>query len=67
MRLPRSVARHGGLTETGGAELTDREILPQSRHITVKVLPRYVKRTTKQIASGTRSAAVRTKTDQVSE
>jgi hypothetical protein len=37
--------RHGGLTETGDAELTDREILAQSRHTTVKVLPEYVKRT----------------------
>jgi len=31
--------RHGGLTETGDAELTDREILVQSRHTTPKVLP----------------------------
>src|SRR6516165_7366248 len=60
--------RHGGLTETGDAELTDREILAQSRHTTVKVLPKYVKRTTKQIATGTKKRrAVRTKTDQSSE
>ncbi|MGJ4961590.1 hypothetical protein [Bradyrhizobium sp. HKCCYLRH3061] len=60
--------RHGGLTETGDAELTDREILAQSRHTTVKVLPKYVKRTTRQIATGTRKRrAVRTKADQVSE
>jgi hypothetical protein len=32
--------RHGGLTESGDAELTDREILAQSRHTTVKVLPK---------------------------
>jgi hypothetical protein len=54
--------RHGGLTETGDAELSDREILAQSRHTTVKVLPKYVKRTTKQIATGTKKRrAVRTK------
>jgi len=46
--------RHGGFTETGDAELTDREILAQGRHTTVKVLPKYVKRTTKQIISGTK-------------
>ncbi|RQH15684.1 hypothetical protein [Bradyrhizobium sp. RP6] len=60
--------RHGGLTETGDAELTDREILAQSRHTTVKVLPKYVKRTTKQIATGTKKRrAVRTKAGHVSE
>jgi hypothetical protein len=37
--------RHGGFTEGGHAELTDREMLAQGRHTTVKVLPRYVKRT----------------------
>jgi hypothetical protein len=60
--------RHGGLTETGDAELTDREILAQSRHTTVKVLPRYVKRTTRQIATGTKKRrASRTKDRQLSE
>ncbi|AWM08281.1 hypothetical protein [Bradyrhizobium symbiodeficiens] len=60
--------RHGGLTETGDAELTDREILAQSRHTTVKVLPKYVKRTTKQITTGTKKRrAVRTKGGQLSE
>ena len=34
--------------------MPSREILAQSRHTTVKVLPKYVKRTTKQIATGTR-------------
>ena len=34
--------RHGGLTETGDAELT-REILAQMRHTTVKVLPKHHK------------------------
>jgi hypothetical protein len=60
--------RHGGLTETGDAELTDREILAQSRHTTVKVLPKYVKRTTRQIATGTKKRrASRTKTGHLSE
>ncbi|BBB99151.1 hypothetical protein ABIF38_005720 [Bradyrhizobium japonicum] len=60
--------RHGGLTETGDAELTDREILAQSRHTTVKVLPRYVKRTQKQIATGTKKRrAARTKGGHLSE
>ncbi|MGY3494191.1 hypothetical protein [Bradyrhizobium sp. USDA 4502] len=60
--------RHGGLTETGDAELTDREILAQSRHTTVKVLPKYVKRTTKQIATGTKKRrSVRTKGGHLSE
>jgi hypothetical protein len=44
--------RHGGFTEGGDAELTDRELLAQGRHTTVKVLPKYTKRTTNQIASG---------------
>jgi hypothetical protein len=60
--------RHGGFTETGDAGLTDREIMAQGRHRSVKVLPRYVKRTTDQVASGAeKRRAVRTKTDQSSE
>jgi hypothetical protein len=60
--------RHGGPTETGDAELTDREILAQSRHTTVKVLPNYVKRTTKHIATGTKKRrAMRTKDGHLSE
>jgi hypothetical protein len=60
--------RHGGFTETGDAELTDREIMAQGRKATIKTLPRYVKRTTKQIVSGTKKRrAARTKTDQMSE
>lgn len=46
--------RHGGFTETGDAGLTDREIMAQGRHRSVKVLPRYVKRTTDQVATGAR-------------
>jgi hypothetical protein len=48
--------RHGGFTEGGDAELTDRELLAQGRHTTVKVLPRYTKRTTKRIISGNEEA-----------
>jgi hypothetical protein len=31
--------RHGGFTEAGDAELTDREIMAQGRHRSAKVLP----------------------------
>jgi hypothetical protein len=56
--------RHGGFTEGGNAELTDREMLAQGRHTTVKVLPKYVKRTTNQIVSGAKKRrAYRDKTD----
>jgi len=60
--------RHGGFTEGGDAELTDREMLAQGRHTTttIKVLPKYVKRTTKQIISGTKRAS-RTKDGHLSE
>ena len=40
----------------GDAELTDRELLAQGRHMTPKVLPKYVKRTTRQIMTGTKKA-----------
>jgi hypothetical protein len=46
--------QHGGFTETGDAELTDREIMAQGWKTTVKTLPKYMKRTTRQIISGTR-------------
>jgi hypothetical protein len=60
--------RHGGFTETGDAGLTDREIMAQGRHKSVKVLPKYVKRTTDQVATGAQKRrASRTKTDQSSE
>lgn len=60
--------RHGGFTEGGDAELTDREMLAQGRHTTIKVLPKYVKRTTKQIISGTKKRrASRTKDGHLSE
>ena len=44
--------RHGGFTETGEAELTDREIMAQGRHKSPKVLPKYVKRTTRNVVIG---------------
>jgi hypothetical protein len=60
--------RHGGFTEGGDAELTDREMLAQGRHATVKVLPKYVRKTTNQIVSGTKKRrAMRTKNKQLSE
>jgi hypothetical protein len=60
--------RHGGFTESGDAELTDRELLAQGRHTTPKVLPKYVKRTTRQIMTGTKKRrAARTKDGHLSE
>jgi hypothetical protein len=44
--------RHGGFTEMGDAELTDRQIRAQGRHKSTKVLPKYVKRTMRQVAEG---------------
>jgi hypothetical protein len=45
--------RHGGLTECGDAELTDTETRAVSRHKSSQVLPRYIKRTEKQIIHAT--------------
>ena len=60
--------RHGGFTEGGDAELTDREMLAQGRHSTVKVLPKYTKRTTRQIINGTKKRrASRTNGGKLSE
>ena len=44
--------RHGGFTEMGDAELSDRQIMAQGRHRSPKVLPKYVKRTMRQVADG---------------
>jgi hypothetical protein len=44
--------RHGGFTESGDAELTDRQIMAQGCHKSPKVLRRYVKRTMRQVADG---------------
>jgi hypothetical protein len=60
--------RHGGFTEGGDAELTDREMLAQGRHSTVKVLPKYTKRTTRQVMNGAKMRrASRTKSGHLSE
>jgi hypothetical protein len=60
--------RHGGFTEAGDADLTDAQIRVQSRHTSAKVLPRYVKRTMRQIAGGAKKRrAVRTNDRQLSE
>jgi hypothetical protein len=60
--------RHGGFTEGGDAELTDREMLTQGRDTTVKVLPKYTKRTTRQIVNGAKKRrALRTKDGLLSE
>ncbi len=45
--------RHGGMTELGDSDLTDRQIRAVSRHKSSKVLSRYVKRTQKQIIDAT--------------
>jgi hypothetical protein len=44
--------RHGGFTEAADADLTDAEIRAQGRHKSAKVLPRYAKRTMRQVAEG---------------
>jgi hypothetical protein len=46
--------RHGGLTEMGDADLNDAQIRAQSRHRSPKILERYIHRTAKQIADGTK-------------
>jgi hypothetical protein len=47
--------RHGGFTEMGDAELSDPQIRAQGRHKSTKILPRYVKRTVRQVAEGTKT------------
>jgi hypothetical protein len=60
--------RHGGFTEAGDADLTDAQIRAQSRHTSAKVLPRYVKRTARQLASAAKKRrAVRTNDGHLSE
>lgn len=44
--------RHGGFTEAADADLSDAEIRAQGRHKSAKVLPRYAKRTMRQVAAG---------------
>jgi hypothetical protein len=60
--------RHGGFTEAADSDLTDAEMRAQGRHKSAKVLPRYAKRTMKQVAKGIRKRqAARTKTEDLSE
>jgi hypothetical protein len=60
--------RHGGFTEAGDAELTDTQIRAQGRHKSAKVLPKYVKRTMRQVADGAKKRrAVRTNDGHLSE
>jgi hypothetical protein len=59
---------HGGFTEAGDAELTDRELMAQGRHRSPKVLGKDVKRTMRQVASGIRKRQeARTKGGDLSE
>ena len=52
----------------GDAELTGRQIRAQSRHTSAKVLPKYVKRTMRQVAAGAKKRrAVRTNVPVLSE
>jgi hypothetical protein len=60
--------RHGGFTEAADADLSDAEIRAQGRHKSTKVLPRYAKRTMKQVEAGARKRrTMRTKADNLSE
>ncbi|BAS00594.1 hypothetical protein BV133_3000 [Blastochloris viridis] len=60
--------RHGGFTESADADMTDSEIRAVSRQKSARVLPRYAKRTMKQVAAGAKKRrATRTKTDDLSE
>jgi hypothetical protein len=42
--------RHGGFTEAADSDLTDAEMRAAGRHKSAKVLPRYAKRTMRQVA-----------------
>jgi hypothetical protein len=60
--------RHGGFTEGADADLSDAELRAQGRHKSAKVLPKYAKRTMRQVAAGqTKRRAQRTKSGQLSE
>jgi hypothetical protein len=60
--------RHGGFTEAADSDLTDAEMRAQGRHKSAKVLPRYAKRTMKQVAEGAKKRrAARTNGGQLSE
>jgi hypothetical protein len=60
--------RHGGFTEAADADLSDAEIRAAGRHKSAKVLPRYAKRTMKQVEAGAKKRrTMRTKADNLSE
>jgi len=60
--------RHGGFTEAADSDLSDAEMRAAGRHKSAKVLPRYAKRTMKQVAEGARKRrAARTKGGNLSE
>ena len=44
--------RHGGFTEGADADLSDAELRAQGRHKSSKLLPKYAKRTMRQVAVG---------------
>jgi hypothetical protein len=55
-------------TEGADADLTEFEMRAQGRHKSAKMLPRYAKRTMKQVAEGAKKRrATRTKADNLSE
>ena len=57
-----------GFTEGADADLSDAEMRAQGRHKSAKVLPRYAKRTMRQVAEGARKRrAARTKGENLSE
>ena len=59
--------RHGGFTEAADADLTDAEIRARGRHKSARVLPRYAKRTMRQVAAGAQKRrATRTKREDLS-
>jgi hypothetical protein len=61
--------RHGGFTEGADADLSDAEIRAQGRHKSAKVLPRYAKRSMRQVVAGAkkRRAMRERKADNLSE
>ncbi|MGB6939433.1 MAG: hypothetical protein WBE14_22675 [Xanthobacteraceae bacterium] len=60
--------RHGGFTEGADADLSDAELRAQGRHKSSKVLPKYAKRTMRQVAAGAKKRrSTRTKAGHLSE
>jgi len=60
--------RHGGFTEGADADLSDAELRAQGRHKSSKVLPKYAKRTMRQVAAGAQKRrSTRTKAGHLSE